>query len=260
MHYGDSHNLTLTAGHNEISVEHLITSSIPTFTTSVSQLAAPTDLPTNPAASIISTSQVAVSVVEPAAVTAPPGIDEKAAAISYAAPPGGWGAVSYPPDAGENLASYPAPPGGWGAVSYPPDAGAHLSSYPAPSGGWGGVSYLPDAGANPPPMTTTKASISSSAISSSGSSNYRDSTTSIILSPSGLNFSSSSLSLNVSSTISSLFTSTTTATSTSTIHTTISMTTTIGTGPQTMTPSLLNSPTISTNGSADTNELNDDEL
>lgn len=121
MYHGNSPLMKLTAGRNEISTEHLVTSLIPTSTTSVSQVGTPTLVASAGAGWQLvtaSTSQTATTG-NPPAITAPAAmaIHDKAAEISYAAPPGGWEAVSYPPDAGANLASYPAPPGGWDAIS-----------------------------------------------------------------------------------------------------------------------------------------------
>lgn len=241
MYYGDSKSTTLTAGHNEISAEHVITSSTAVTSTSTSQIVAPTPYSSNPSAwetldaSILSRDKVAKSVALSA--VAPLNVHEKAADIVYGPPPGGWDAISYPADAGANLASYPAPAGGWAAVSYPSDAGAHLSTYPAPPGGWGAVSYPPNIGANPPPTTTSVQVSESSALSA-----LTEPRTSAFSSPT-----------NASPTLSSISFSTITLTSTSTVHITISKTSTVTASIPTSMVSLF--PTISANGSTASNEI-----
>ena len=62
-------------------------------------------------------------------------------APKYAAPPGGWGNVQYPPGTGSNLQHYPSPRAGWGNVHYPAGTGANLIHYSAPPGGWRSIHY-----------------------------------------------------------------------------------------------------------------------
>lgn len=56
----------------------------------------------------------------------------------YAAPPGGWANVKYPPGTGANLPYYPPPPGGWESVVYPKGTG----SLPAALAGQKYTSYF----------------------------------------------------------------------------------------------------------------------